>query len=59
MLQQASRTMPIVFAAVTDPVGAGFVDLLSRPGGNVTGFMIYEYSWAQNGWSCSSRSRRT
>jgi len=37
-------TSTIVFANVTDPVGAGFVDSLARPGGNVTGFMIYEYS---------------
>jgi putative tryptophan/tyrosine transport system substrate-binding protein len=43
-LQQVSRALPIVFAAVTDPVGAGFVDSLARPGGNATGFMIYEYS---------------
>ena len=43
-LQQVSRTLPIVFAGVTDPVGAGFVDSLARPGGNATGFMIYEYS---------------
>jgi len=43
-LQKVSRTLPIVFAAVTDPVGAGFVDSLARPGGNATGFMIYEYS---------------
>ena len=43
-LQQVSRTLPIVFAAVTDPVGAGFVDSLARPGGNATGFMIYEYN---------------
>ena len=43
-LQQVSRTLPIVFAAVTDPVGAGFVDSLARPGGNATGFMMYEYS---------------
>jgi putative ABC transport system substrate-binding protein len=43
-LQHVSRTLPIVFAAVTDPVGAGFVDSLARPGGNATGFMIYEYS---------------
>jgi putative tryptophan/tyrosine transport system substrate-binding protein len=42
--QGVSHTLPTVFAAVTDPVGAGFVDSLSRPGGNVTGFMIYEYS---------------
>jgi putative ABC transport system substrate-binding protein len=43
-LQQVSRTLPIVFAGVTDPVGAGLVDSLARPGGNATGFMIYEYS---------------
>ena len=43
-VQGISRTVPVVFAAVTDPVGAGFVDSLARPGGNVTGFMIYEYS---------------
>jgi putative tryptophan/tyrosine transport system substrate-binding protein len=43
-LQHVSRTLPIVFAAVTDPVGAGFVDSLARPGGNITGFMMYEYS---------------
>src|SRR5437764_13300652 len=43
-LQQVSRTLPIVFAGVTDPVGAGFVDSLARPGRNATGFMIYEYS---------------
>jgi ABC-type uncharacterized transport system substrate-binding protein len=43
-LQRVSRTLPIVFVGVTDPVGAGFVDSLARPGGNVTGFMIYEYS---------------
>jgi len=43
-LQALSRTIPIVFAAVADPVGAGFVENLARPGGNATGFMIYEYS---------------
>ena len=43
-LQQATRTLPIVFANVTDPVGAGYVENLSRPGGNVTGFMNTEYS---------------
>jgi putative ABC transport system substrate-binding protein len=45
-LQHISRTLPIVFAAVADPVGAGFVDSLAQPGGNATGFMVYEYSLA-------------
>jgi putative ABC transport system substrate-binding protein len=41
---QATRTVPIVFVNVADPVGAGFVESLARPGGNVTGFMQFEYS---------------
>ena len=43
VLQQATRTMPIVFANVSDPVGAGFAESLPRPGGNMTGFMNMEY----------------
>jgi len=43
-LQQATRTVPIVFAIVVDPVGAGYVASLARPGGNVTGFTLFEYS---------------
>jgi putative ABC transport system substrate-binding protein len=43
-LLEATRTIPLVFAIVADPVGGGFVDSLSRPGGNATGFMMYEYS---------------
>jgi len=43
-LIKATRTVPIVFALIADPVGAGFVKSLSRPGGNVTGFMAFEYS---------------
>jgi putative ABC transport system substrate-binding protein len=43
---QATRTIPIVFANVADPVGAGFVDSLARPGGNATGFLQFEYSLA-------------
>jgi putative ABC transport system substrate-binding protein len=43
-LLRATRTVPIVFVNVADPVGSGFVDSLSRPGGNATGFMQFEYS---------------
>jgi putative ABC transport system substrate-binding protein len=43
-LLQATRTVPIVFVAVQDPVGAGYVDSLSRPGGNATGFALFDYS---------------
>jgi putative ABC transport system substrate-binding protein len=43
-IQHVARTVPIVFVRVADPVGAGFVDNLARPGGNVTGFMLFEYS---------------
>ena len=43
-LLQATRTIPIVFVNVAGPVGAGFVDSLSRPGGNATGFIQFEYS---------------
>jgi putative tryptophan/tyrosine transport system substrate-binding protein len=43
-LQQVTRTIPIVFVAVTDPVGAGLVDNLARPGGNTTGFEVYQFS---------------
>ena len=43
-LLQATRTVPVVFPAIGDPVGAGFVDSLARPGGNATGFISFEYS---------------
>jgi ABC-type uncharacterized transport system substrate-binding protein len=50
-LQQATRTIPIVFVNVPDPVGAGFVQSMSHPGGNITGFSNFEYSmsgkWAE------------
>ena len=42
-LRHATRTVPIVFVIVPDPVGAGFVDSLARPGGNITGFSQYDY----------------
>jgi len=45
-LLQATRTVPIVFTTVGDPVGAGYVDSLARPGGNATGFTVFEYSIA-------------
>ena len=43
-LLQATRIVPIVFPVIVDPVGAGFVESLARPGGNATGFMNFEYS---------------
>jgi ABC-type uncharacterized transport system substrate-binding protein len=43
-LQEATRTVPIVFVQVTVPVGGGFIDSLARPGGNTTGFTLFEYS---------------
>jgi putative ABC transport system substrate-binding protein len=43
-VKQLTRTAPIVFVRVVDPVGSGIVDSLARPGGNITGFMLYEFS---------------
>jgi putative ABC transport system substrate-binding protein len=43
-LQQTTRTIPIVFTSVADPVGAGFVETLAHPGGNITGFSLFEYT---------------
>jgi putative tryptophan/tyrosine transport system substrate-binding protein len=45
-LMEATRTVPIVFVLVPDPVGAGFVDSLAQPGGNATGLLMFEYSLA-------------
>ena len=45
-MMQATRTIPIVFVQVIDPVGSGFVKSLARPGGNITGFTQFEYSLA-------------
>jgi len=44
LLLEASHTIPVVFTVVVDPIGAGFVEKLSRPGGNATGFMAFDYS---------------
>jgi putative ABC transport system substrate-binding protein len=44
LLLEATHTVPIVFTIVVDPIGAGFVAKLSRPGGNATGFMMFDYS---------------
>jgi ABC-type uncharacterized transport system substrate-binding protein len=43
-LQPITRSVPVVFVLVADPVGAGFVESLARPGGNITGFALYEFS---------------
>jgi putative tryptophan/tyrosine transport system substrate-binding protein len=45
-LRRVTRSVPIVFANVADPVGAGYVDSLARPGGNATGFLLFEYGIA-------------
>jgi putative tryptophan/tyrosine transport system substrate-binding protein len=45
-LQQTTRTVPVVFVNIVDPVGAGFVESLARPGSNATGFVIFEYALA-------------
>jgi putative tryptophan/tyrosine transport system substrate-binding protein len=57
-LQQATRTVPIVFAGVIDPVGAGFVKSLARPGANTTGFTVFEYAIGAKWWSERWRAGR-
>ena len=44
VFREATRTIPIMFGSIVDPVGSGIVESLSQPGGNVTGFTNYEYS---------------
>src|SRR5262245_48221803 len=48
-LQQATRSVPIVFAQVADPVSGGFVASLAKPGGNITGFAAIDYTVVRNG----------
>ena len=56
-LLQATRTVPIVFVTVIDPVGAGFVASLAQPGGNATGFTTFEYGMSGKWLELSRRSR--
>ena len=55
-LQQMTRTVPIVFVTVIDPVGGGWVASLARPGGNATGFSVSEFSLSGKWLECSRRS---
>jgi len=57
-LLQVTRVVPIVFVATIDPIGRGFAASLARPGGNVTGFSLFEFSLSGKCWACSSRSLR-
>jgi hypothetical protein len=56
-LLQSTSTIPIVFTIVPDPVGAGFVASLSEPGGNATGFMMFEYNLAGKWLELAQRDR--
>src|SRR5262245_21009905 len=56
-MRQATREIPVVFIATSDPVGLGFVESLDRPGGKVTGFMLYDASVAGKIGRASCRER--
>jgi hypothetical protein len=55
VIVQATSTVPVVFVQVADPVAQGFVAGMKQPGGNVTGFSLFEFSLAVNGFICSRK----
>jgi len=57
-MQKQTSTIPIVFVNASDPIGSGLVASLARPGGNLTGLLLYESSIVGNGSVCSRRSHR-
>jgi putative ABC transport system substrate-binding protein len=57
-LLQETRTIPIVFVGVSDPVGSHFVASIARPSGSATASLISRHRWSESGSKCSSRSRR-
>ena len=57
-LRDATRSIPIVFVVVNDPVGQGFIANLARPGGNITGFSFLNIPWSENRWNYSSNWHR-
>jgi putative tryptophan/tyrosine transport system substrate-binding protein len=57
-LRRETQMIPIIFGAVADPVGEGFVENLPHPGGNITGFLFSEAGMGVSGWSCLRRSRQ-
>ena len=56
---QVTSAVPVVFPVAVDPVGAGIVNSLAQPGGTPPGSARWNTAWAENGWRCSSRLRRT
>jgi putative ABC transport system substrate-binding protein len=57
-LFQVTRKVPIVFVIVSDPVGAGFIDSLARPGATPPALLPIHTAWPGNGWNCSKRLHR-
>ena len=54
----ATRTVPVVFAFAADPVGSGYIESLSRPGSNATGFLLFEYDLSAKWLDLLNKSRR-